>query len=131
MEPELKKMISIITVNRVGVLTEITKELGSANINIDAIVGEGLAETGLIRIITKDIERAEKILKDKGFNVIVSDVIVVKIPNKPGQLMEITNKLAQKKVDINFIYLESVENNIGEVMIKPDNIERALKALEK
>jgi len=131
MEQKIEQMLSIITANKVGVLADVADALGSAGINIDAIVGEGLAETGIIRILTKDIDKAKKILEDRKFNVVVSNVIVVEIQNTPGELMKIAKRLAQKKVDINFIYQENIEGGKSKVLIKPDNIERAEKALEK
>lgn len=126
---KLDKQISVITENKPGVLSEIAEALGSANINIDAIVGEGLAETGIVRIITKDASRAKKVLEDKKFMVVEMDVIEIEVPNKPGEMMKIANRLAQKKIDINFIYQFVVGPN-AKIIIKPDNIERALKALE-
>jgi len=128
---KLDKQISVITANKPGVLYDIAEALGSANVNIDAIVGEGLAETGVVRIITKDVSKAKKILEDRKFMVVEVDVIKVEIPNKPGEMMKIASRLAQKKVDINFIYqFVSDSNATATVVIKPDNIEKAIKALE-
>ncbi|MFN3527702.1 MAG: hypothetical protein ACK4YO_01200 [Candidatus Altarchaeaceae archaeon] len=131
MEPKIEKMLSIITTNEVGVLEKVASVLGSANINIDAIVGEGLAETGLIRIITSDTEKAKVELEKNKFNVVESSVIVVEIPNKPGQLMEVARRLVQRKVNIEFIYQQNIEGGMSRILIKPDNFDRAMKALEK
>ena len=123
------KQITVITENKVGVLVGVCDALGSANINIDSILGEGIAETGVVRIMVEDVGSAVKVLKKRGFKVLESDVITIKVANKPGEVARIARKLAQKKVDLQYIYLLTTSEKEGRLLIKPDNFERALKAL--
>ncbi len=123
-------LISVITENRPGVLAEIAEAIGSANINIDAINGEGLGEIGIIRLITDDPKKTAEILRKRNFNIVESDVFEITVPNKPGQLKKISDVLAKKKINIEFIYQQtSGDRGSARVIIKVNETQK-LKARE-
>ena len=124
------KQITVITENRIDALAEVCEALGSANINIESISGEGLAEAASIRIIVKDEANAVKVLEKMGFKVLKSEIITINVKNRTGELAKIARKLAQKKVGVHYIYLVSEGPNQGQIIIKPDNFEIALRALK-
>jgi len=124
------KQITVITENRIDALADVCEALGSANINIESISGEGLAEAANIRIIVKDEANAVKVLEKRGFKVLKSEIITINVKNRPGELARIARKLAQKKVGVHYIYLVSDDPNQGQIIIKPDNFEIALRALK-
>lgn len=123
-------LISVITENRAGVLAEIADALGSANININAINGEGLGEIGIIRLITDDYKKTAEILQKKNYNIVESDVFEITVPNKPGQLKKISDVLVKKKINIEFIYQQTSEDRrSARIIIKVDE-RKKLKARE-
>lgn len=123
-------LISVITENRAGVLAEIADVLGSANININAINGEGLGEIGIIRLITDDHKKTAEILQKKNYNIVESDVFEITVPNKPGQLKKISDVLVKKKINIEFIYQQTSEDRrSARIIIKVDE-RKKLKARE-
>lgn len=123
-------LISVITENRPGVLAEIADVLGSANININAINGEGLGEIGIIRLITDDHKKTAEILQKKNYNIVESDVFEITVPNKPGQLKKISDVLVKKKINIEFIYQQTSEDRrSARIIIKVDE-RKKLKARE-
>ncbi len=130
---DITTLISVITENRAGVLSEIAEAMGSANINIDAIEGEGLGEIGIIRIITNDPKRTAEILRKRNFKVVESEVFVLNVPNKPGQLKKISDILSKKRINIEFIYQQTSEDRgSAKIMIKvnDDYKSKARDALE-
>ncbi len=126
------KELTIHAKNRVGVLADIAELLGGLGVNIDAISAHGEGEHGLIRILTNDSRTALKHLdKIPGIKVKESDIIVVDMPNRPGELGKITRKLANKGVDLESVYIAGRENNVTHIAIKPSNesFEKAKEAL--
>ncbi|NCN64846.1 MAG: ACT domain-containing protein [Candidatus Altiarchaeum hamiconexum] len=116
---EITTLISVITENRTGVLAEIAEAMGSANINIDALAGEGLGEIGIIRIVTNDPKRTAEILQKRNFKIVESEVFVINVPNRPGQLKKISDVLSQKRLNIEFIYQQTSEDKgSSKVIIK-------------
>ncbi len=124
------KQITVIVENRIGALADICDALGSANINIESISGEGLAEVGCIRVFVEDDKNAVKILEKSGFKILKSEVITINVKNRPGELARISKKLSQKKVGVHYIYLMSTGDEKGQIVIKPDSFERAMRALK-
>ncbi|PKP60853.1 MAG: hypothetical protein CVT88_01875 [Candidatus Altiarchaeales archaeon HGW-Altiarchaeales-1] len=116
---EITTLISVITENRTGVLAEIADAMGSANINIEAIEGEGLGEVGIIRVITNDPKRAAEILRKRNLMVVESEVFEITLLNKPGQLKKVSDILSQKRLNIEFIYQRASEDRgSSKVIIK-------------
>jgi hypothetical protein len=124
------KQITVVTENRIGALADVCDALGSANINIESISGEGLAEAAAIRVIVKNEANAVKVLEKAGFRVLRSEIITISVKNQPGELARIAKKLARKKVAVHYIYLVGEGPNSGQIIIKPDNFETALRALK-
>ncbi len=116
------KEITIKVQNRVGALADVAELLGGLGVNIEAISAHGEGDFGIIRIITNDSKTAMKNLaKLPGMKSRESDIIIVDMSNKPGELGKITRKLANKGVDLESIYLVSKLSDVMQVAIKPAN----------
>ena len=118
--------------NEKGVLHEIAHALGSKGINIEAISAYATDGKAIFRIVTADAFSAEKTLKplSSTLSVSVEDIIVVKLPNRPGELGKVTEKLAKKGIDLESVYILNKFSRWTEVALKPDNTTKALEALE-
>jgi hypothetical protein len=123
------KQLSITTENKPGQLNEICSALGGNGINIESLVGEGWKDVGLIRLITTDPDSAKKVLERKGFEVEVSDVFTIRIPDKPGELAKITKKLRDGSINIECIYLLNKFEKETEIAIAADKVEKAREIL--
>ncbi len=114
------KEITIRTQNRVGVLADVAELLGGLGVNIEAISAHGAGEGAVFRIITNDSKTAMKNLpKIPGLSASESDILVVDMQNRPGELGKITRKLANKNVDLESVYIVSRQADITQVAIKP------------
>lgn len=126
------KEITIRTENRVGALADIAELLGGLGVNIDGISAHGEGEEGIIRILTNDSRTAMKHLgKLAGVRTKEADIIVVDMPNRPGELGKITRKLANKGVDLESVYLAGRTSDITHMAIKPaaGSFDKAKEAL--
>jgi hypothetical protein len=99
------KEITVVERDRVGLLAEIAEALAAAKINIESISVETSIRNAVIRIIVSDTAKGDKVLKDAGFKVMDSNVIVVKLRDKPGELAKISRLLADKKISVENAYL--------------------------
>lgn len=116
------KEITVIVENRIGTLANIAEALGGAGVNIEAISAYGQGVDAVFRLVTKDPTSARKALeKISGIkNISVADILVVKMPNRPGELGKITRKLANRKVDLESVYiLGKIDHAFTEVAVKP------------
>lgn len=101
----LVKQISVFLENKVGRLAEVTKILGKANINMSALVVSDTAEFGILRLIADDTSKAYNVLKENGFTVSLTDVVVVEVLDKPGSLHGILDILEKSQIAIEYMYV--------------------------
>jgi hypothetical protein len=126
----MMKQITVIIENKIGALASITDILGRSGINIVSISAQGFENTGIVRILTPDIVTATNELSKAGFNAIVSDVIILKMLDKPGELFKTTKKLSKDGVNIRSVYIIGKDNEgRTEVVIDPEDYSRALKII--
>jgi len=124
--------ITVITENRVGALADVCEALGGVGVNIRAISAQGIGETGVIRLITEDETTARNILERSGFQIVIGDVVTVKLRDRPGELAKVARKLAVSGVDVESVYIMGkTGNNEVEVAIRPKSVKDALAALKK
>jgi hypothetical protein len=126
------KELSVTAENRIGTLANITEALGGAGINIDAISAYEHGGKAVFRVITGDSLSARKALERvQGVrDIAISEVVSIKLENRPGELGKLTRKMANRGIDLETIYIVSKGGQHTEVAIKAvDSHLEKLKAL--
>ncbi|MEK6982357.1 MAG: hypothetical protein AABX38_05485 [Candidatus Micrarchaeota archaeon] len=114
------KEITVVAKNEIEALATITESLGNTGINIEAVSAYERNNNAVIRLVTNDATSAMKALsKIPNIQAKESDIIVLRLPNKPGELGKITRKLALKKINVESVYIISKAHEYTEVAIKP------------
>ncbi len=114
------KELLITAKNQVGSLAAVAEALGSVGVNIEAISCYGFAEKAFFRVITVDSTSATKALaRVPDVKVQESDVVILNMLNRPGELGKITRKLANRGVNLESLYIVSRKNDYTEVAFKP------------
>ena len=101
---ERARQLTVCLPNKPGMLARICRCLADAKVNILAISVVESTEVGLIRMITSDAKAGATALEAAGIPVATTPVRLVELPNKVGALAEMTERLAKRKVNINFVY---------------------------
>jgi hypothetical protein len=123
------RQLSIFLENRTGRINEVARILADNGINMQAFSMAETADFGLLRLIVPDVERAVEVLRQADIAVMLTDVLCVNIPNVPGALSGILEKLASNGIFIEYMYAFS-DGEYANVVIRPDNIEEAVRILE-
>lgn len=125
------KQLSVFVENKQGRLAEITSIIGEAGIDIRALSIADTTDFGILRLIVDKPSEAEKILKEAGLTVSLTDVIAVGIPDVTGGIAKTLTAIADKDVGVEYVY-EYVARNSDHayfVMRVADN-EKAIAALK-
>ena len=96
--------ISIFLENRAGALSEITRLLADNGINLRAISISESADYGVLRIIADNTEKAKNVLLENGCIMSMTPVAVLALPDKPASLSTVLLLLAEKGIDIEYMY---------------------------
>ena len=123
------KQITVLTENRVGALSDVCTELANVGVNIKSITAQGQGDYGIIRLVTEDVNTAKNVLEKAGFKLTVSDILIVSLADRPGEMAKIARKLSNAGVDVECIYILGKEGDKVQVAIKPSSIEHAMRAL--
>lgn len=104
MEINKCKQFSVYLENRVGALAEICKLISDCHINLLAICAVDTVEEAVLRIVAEDEAGTLAALKDAGFLVVQTDVLLIELDNVPGATGSMATQLANAGINIDYIY---------------------------
>ena len=98
------KQISMFLENKPGRLARVCRVMAQEGVNIRALSMADTADFGLVRLIVDDPQLAEEKLAGRGFLVSITDVIGIKVPDRPGGLAEALDLLEKEEVSVEYMY---------------------------
>ena len=125
----MTRQLAVFIENKPGSLAEVTATLAEAQVNIESIMVEGMHEFGVARLQVSPLKSAEKALDEAGFQFHTGDVVVIKIPNKPGALHAVIAKLAKARVNVESVFGTTGSTGEAEMVLRVDDPEKARKIL--
>jgi len=79
------------------------------------------------RLHVDDTPKAIKVLQENDYQTEERDVLRVTMPNKPGMLMQLTEKLGKAGININYLYSTLTnEQSTGIVILEVDQMQLAV-----
>jgi hypothetical protein len=120
------KKFTITVENQPGALAKIAKTLGSAKVNILALLGTAQGTNGTIELVVEDARRAKKALDEAGFTYQETAAEECELQNKAGALAQQLEKLAAKGVNLNSICATASKGGKKAILIY--TVEAAAKA---
>jgi len=125
------KQISVFLENTTGRLSEVTKTLAGANVNLRAISIADTADFGILRIIVDKTGNAIEALNAAGFTTRQTDVVAVEIDDVPGSLSKLMELFQESQINIEYLYA-SLEGQVGKavVIFKLKDHEKGQKILQ-
>lgn len=124
------KQLTVLVDDKVGLLANISYLLGRSRINIESISVVSVGGKAVINLMVKDTKRTQEILGANGYKCLEADSLVVKLPNRPGEMAKMTRILADNKINIEHIAIISQDENTSIHSLKVDKPSRAEKCLE-
>ena len=100
----VQKQLSVFLENKPGVLGRLCQSFADAKINITALTISDTVDHAVVRLIVSDPRRAQDLLEQHGVLVVETDVLTLKLSNRPGALARLAEKLSDAKVNIEYAY---------------------------
>ncbi|MBN1435738.1 MAG: hypothetical protein JW936_01570 [Sedimentisphaerales bacterium] len=122
---------SVFLINKPGVLAQTLDSLAAEKVNILAMTMVDSVEHGVLRLVTNNSDKTRKILHQINASLSEHDVICINLPNMSGALADITTKLADAHININYAYCTAgARGGRTTGILKVADIKKALKVLE-
>lgn len=126
----MARQLVVFVENRPGAIAELLEVLADEGINIEALLLEGSVDFGAARLQVDQPKKAEKALRDAGFQIQSAEALVVRMKNEPGELVAVTQKLAKAKINIDAIYGTTSPADVeAEFVLMVSDYEKAKKVL--
>ncbi len=126
------EQIAIFLENKSGRMADITAILAQNGINIRAMSLADTADFGILRLIVNDTEKARNVLKESGFTVGTTEVVVVEVGDKPGGLAHVLQVIKEGDLNIEYMYAFTQKSgDTGLIIFRFDELDRAIDLLAK
>ncbi len=121
------KQLSVFVENKPGRLSEITDTLEKQKIDIRALSIADTTDFGILRLIVNNPDEAERLLKDAGFAVSLTQVIAIGIEDTPGGLSKALRLLLNAGIGVEYMYaFISREGEKAYVILRVEDNEKAV-----
>jgi len=122
---------SVALENRPGSLAQACSELAAKAVNIQAIMTSDVRGWGAVRVVVNHPETARKVFEAMGVRFTEEEVLAVRLSDRPGALGRVTRKLAEHKINIDYVY-GSIEKGSPKalVIMAVSDLESAAKLLK-
>jgi len=95
---------SVFLVNKPGILARVCQRLADDKINIVALSMMDSTEHGVLRLVVEDPQRARQTLSALEVPSTETQVLVATLPNRPGALADVVERLSAGHVNVNYAY---------------------------
>ena len=125
------KQISVFLENKNGRLAEVTRILAEGNISLKAMTIADTADFGILRIITEQPQKALELLQKSNFTARVTEVIGVRLDDKPSAFHEVMEIFEKNGVNIEYLYSTlMLDKEKVVIMFKVENIDHGLEIIK-
>ena len=123
------KQLSIFLENKPGVLARLCKSFSEQEINILGLSVSDTVDHAVVRLITSNPKKASDVLESAGVLVVETEVLALNLPDKPGELASLAQKLSRAKINIEYAY-GTTEAAGGTLILRVNDIPKAKKILK-
>jgi hypothetical protein len=116
--------------NRPGELARVATALSRYGVNIKSVSAHANGTEAILRLLPDNPEPARAALTKSGIAFEETEVVTVLLENRAGELARISQRLADTHVNLRALYVTGVEDNLVELAIVADDVEKARAALE-
>lgn len=128
-QPESSNRIVVMVDNEVGILADITGALAGDGINIESLNTESAGERGAIILTVDRYDRALYVLNQAGFKAVGDDALVIRLPDQPGELAVVADRLKQGGVNIQSMHILGRQDGHAMIALTTDDGPRARQAI--
>ncbi len=124
------KQFSVFVDDRRGELARVTEALAQNAINVRGLATDRVGTRPAIKMITDDEVSTRKALGRAGLEFRESEVVVVDLIDRPGEIAKVARKAARAGVNIDSVFLMGKKGTPAAIALGTNDSKKAKKALE-
>jgi len=105
------KQISAFIENKPGRLAEVVGMFAKNSVDLRALSIADTTDFGILRVIVDKPEEVAVMLREAKVTVSLTDVIAVKLKDKPGALADLLKTLAAQDISVEYLYAFVARNS--------------------
>jgi hypothetical protein len=114
-----------------GDLARVLEALARHGVNIKSLAATVIDGQAMVRILPDNLEVARGALEAAGIRFAESEVHIVLLENRAGELANVARRLGEAGVNLEAVYVTGVTDDLVEVAIATDNPKKAKKVLDE
>jgi hypothetical protein len=122
------KQFNVFVENRMGELARVTEALAQNAINIRGLATDRLGSRPAVKVITDDEVSTRRALARASLEFEESEVLVLDLIDRPGELAKIARRAARAGVNINSVFLLGKKDTPAALALVADDPIKAKKA---
>jgi hypothetical protein len=124
------KQISAWVDDRPGMLGRVADSLGEKGVSIRAFMAVVMDGKGFVRLVVDRPAAAKRIFAAQGWNTTEDEVVEVTVPDEPGALGAVADRLGAAGINIQYAYVGTAKNaRKVNLYLAVQDVKGALKAL--
>jgi len=124
------KLITIIAEKHDGLVADVSRVLGNAGINLEALEAHTVGNLGILSLTVDEYDEALEVLRDANFDAVSDDAAVVCIRDEPGSLARVTERLFQGGIVVGSLRILQRQSGLAMVAMAVSHRAKALELIE-
>lgn len=125
------KQLSLFLQNEPGALTGPCRLLAAAGINLITFALADTRQFGILRLIVRDWEAAQRLLEQNGYLAKLTDVVAIEVEDKPGGLVNVLTVLERDGINVEYVYAFTLkQGNKGVLVFRFADPDAAIRQLQ-
>jgi hypothetical protein len=124
------KQFNVFVENKVGELARVTEALAQNAINIRGLATDRLGPKPAVRVITDDEVSTRRALAKAGMPFEESEVLVVDLIDRPGEIAKVARKAAKAGVNIDSVFLIGKKDTPAALALVTNDSKKAERILK-
>jgi len=124
------KQFNVFVDDKIGELARVTEALAANAINIRGLATDKLGLRPAVKVVTDDELSTRKALSRAGLEFEESEVVIVGLIDRPGEVAKIARRAAKAGLNISSVFLIGKKDTPAALALVADDPKKAKKALE-
>lgn len=119
------KQFNVFVEDKVGELARVTEALAQNAINIRGLATDRYGPRPAVKVVTDDMASTRKALKKAGLEFEESDIVLVDLIDRPGEIAKASRRMAAAGLNIDSVFLIGKQNTPASMAIIASDAKKA------